>query len=117
MAKTDPSVAIKLVLDSGRAVNTADLAEELISAFGGSREFAQEYYLEFKSAKLGSISKSKMLDGVLRIVAAAGSQNKGKGGGDPSGMSEEELLNEIGRMLAARGIGATNGPPEKAAAG
>jgi hypothetical protein len=118
MAKRDPTDAIKLVLDSGRAVNTADLAEELISAFGGSKKFAGQYKLEFDGAKAGSISRSKMLDGVLRVVTAAGSQNKGKSAGDPSGMSDDELMGEIGRMLAARGIGAkTDGEPEKAAAG
>jgi hypothetical protein len=117
MAKRDPVEAIKLVLDSGRAVNTADLAEELISAFGGSKKFAQSYKTEFDGAKGGSISRSKMLDGVLRVITAAGAQNKGaKGAGDPAAMSDEELLAEVARMLAARGIGAADGAPQKTSA-
>jgi hypothetical protein len=105
MAKREPTEALGVVLDAGRAINTAELAEELIAAFGGSRKFAHQYHLEFEGCKAGGIARTKMLDGVLRVVTAAGSQNKGKmGAGDPTGMSDEELLAELAKLLAGRGI-------------
>lgn len=118
--KPDPSVAIGLVLDSGRAINTAELAEELISAFGGAREFARSYHVEFVGCKAGTIARTKMLDGVLRVVSAAGAQNKGvRSASDPSGMTDEELMAEMGKILVARGVipGATNATSEEATAG
>lgn len=104
MAKKSPVEVLAPILDSGRGINTAELAEEMIAAFGGARKFSQSYYTEFEGCKVGGIARTKMLDGVLRVVTAAGSQNKGRNMGDPSNMSDEDLMAELGRLLVERGV-------------
>lgn len=113
--KRKPSEAINAFLKSGRGINVAELAEELISAFGGSREFARTYHTEFKEGtKPGGIARSKMLDGVLRIITAAGAQNKGQKG-DVSVLSDEELSEELCRLLRKQGLEIPDAQEEKAA--
>src|SRR6184192_3142558 len=90
---------IGTLIDAGRGINVIELAEELIAAFGGARAFAATYHTEFATGtKPGSISRSKMLDGVLRIISSATQANKGKEK-DITGLSDEELADEMLRLL------------------
>lgn len=72
------SDVLEPIIAAGRALKVGDLAEELISAIGGTKEFAKLYAEELKTGtKPGSVARARMLDGVLRIVGQASSQNKG----------------------------------------
>lgn len=111
MAKRKPSEALDAILASGKAINVADLAEHLIDAIGGTQEFARLYVDELKAAR--GIAKSKMLEGVMRIVNQA---SQGQKTGDPSDMSDAELRAELLRFLEANGLNeeASNAPPQTA---
>lgn len=74
------SEAIKIIRKaSRRRLDVTEVAAELMEAFGGAREFASRYYREFDGAKPGSISRAKMLDGLIRLVMSAASHDKKKG--------------------------------------
>jgi len=76
--KKKPSVdaVLKAIRDSGRALDTSELATELLKAFGGAQEFAASFRQEFNDAPAGGIAKVKMLESVLRIVGQAAAKNK-----------------------------------------
>lgn len=72
------SEALAPILEAGRALKVADLAEELVSAIGGTAAFAKLYASELtEGTKPGSVSRARMLDGILRIVAQSSAQQKG----------------------------------------
>src|SRR5437588_5900198 len=107
MPRRKPSEALDAVVQAGKSIDVGELAEELLAAFGGARSFAHSYHHEFaEGSKAGSISRSKMLDGVLRIVAQATTANKGKD--NVTSMSDDDLADEIVRLLAQRGVKVEN---------
>lgn len=85
--------ALLPILTAGKAINVAELAEELIHAMGGVREFAALYIKELKETKPGGIAKARMLEGVMRIVTSASVQAKGsKKAEDEMSVSELEAV-------------------------
>lgn len=90
--------AIKAVVQGGRAVNVAELAEELISAFGGPRYFSKRFFREFKGARVGSVVRAKMLESVLRVIANSSAQNKDLRKSE-SDLSDQELAETAFQLL------------------
>ncbi len=113
------SEALDPILRAGKAVNVAELAEHLISALGGTPAFAALYAEEvMKGTKPGTVSRARMLDGVLRVVGQASAQQKGKQV-DEGEMSDEELAavaTELLRKAQTAGSSPAS-PPGGAASG
>lgn len=96
-----PSEVIKVAEKAQQRLDVAELAHELMSAFGGAREFATSYFREFDEAPCGSIAKAKLMEGVLRIVVMA---NAKKGSDDETNLTDEELDRAITDAAANCGI-------------
>lgn len=97
--------AIKIIRKaSRRRLDVTELAAELMEAFGGAREFAAKYTQEFSQAKPGSISRSKMLDGLLKVVMSAAAHDKKKG--LPLGDLDDADLVQLLRDVLLSGDGA-----------
>lgn len=108
--KRKASEALDPILKAGKALKVGDLAEELISAIGGTAAFAKLYADEIKvGTKPGSVSRARMLDGVLRIVTSASAQNKSLGKNEDE-MDDQELL-QIARELLDRAPIISPNPP------
>jgi hypothetical protein len=98
--KRKASEALDPILKAGKALKVGDLAEELISAIGGTAAFAKLYAEEITGGtKPGSVSRARMLDGVLRIVTNASAQNKSLARTEDE-MDDDELLAIASELLA-----------------
>jgi hypothetical protein len=91
------------VVAAGKAVNVAELAEELIQAFGGARKFAARYYHEYRAAKAGTISRSRMLEGVLRTISISSAQTKAAQR-DEGSLTDSELATAALDLLSRTGL-------------
>jgi hypothetical protein len=100
------SEALDPILKAGRSISVGDLAEELVSALGGAKNFAAMYAKELQTGtKPGSVSRAKMLDGVMRIVTSSSSQNRGKEVDDTQ-LDDDELNEVVSGLLGRAGISA-----------
>jgi hypothetical protein len=108
--KRKASEALDPILKAGKALKVGDLAEELISAIGGTAEFARLYAKELQDGtKPGSVARARMLDGILRLVTNASAQNKSMARTEDE-MEDEELA-EIARELLGRATPTSPTPP------
>jgi len=113
--KRKASEAIDPILKAGKALKVGDLAEELISAIGGTAEFARLYAEELQDGtKPGSVARARMLDGILRLVTNASAQNKSMARTEDE-MEDEELA-EIARELLERATPRSPASPEPSGA-
>lgn len=108
--KRNPSEAVKPLLEAGKAINLGELAEELMGAFGGPKVFATTYHKEFTESRT-AMARSKMLDGVLRIITQATARATGKGD-DIASLTDDELSAFVVDLLKQRGLEAGGAPEE-----
>ena len=117
MAKRKPTEVLDTLVEGSKGLDVGDLAAELMQAFGGPRKFASLYYDEFQ-ATTGAVSRSKLLEGVLRIVTQASAANKDRAPGT-GGLSDQELMGELVGLLKTQNLVMATPPdaPEEAQAG
>jgi hypothetical protein len=108
--KTDPSKVMEVIEEAGNAINVSEVASELLSAFGGSKTFAASFKQEYDDAKPGSVSRSKMLEAVLRSLQAAAPKDKPQ---DLGTVSEQELRQMLLQTLRSAGLVVTDAPQEE----
>ena len=53
-----------------------DLAESIITKFGGLEKFAESYVEDFKAAKMGSVTRARLLDGALKLLQFCGKKDQ-----------------------------------------
>jgi DNA-nicking Smr family endonuclease len=101
MAKKKPGVKPSQVLaavnDAGSDLDIQRLAEELLDAFGGAKAFGLLLKQEYDSDASTSIARANILQSVLRVITQAA--NKRTGQQDLSGLTQEELEAQVGRLL------------------
>ncbi len=97
---TEPTTVLGLITESENAVNVSELAVAMLGEFGGMAQFASAYKAEYDQAKPGSISRSKMLEGVMRLVAMAAPKNHNA---DLGGLGDEDLIRVLGTILTKAG--------------
>ena len=89
---------LHLVNQAKGSIDVGELASELMDAFGGPKALATAYYDEF--AMSVGIAKTKLLEGVLRVLAHAG--DKRPTNLDLTGLTEQDLESALERMLNRR---------------
>jgi hypothetical protein len=85
-AQTDPSLA--------------DLASELLDAFGGCSKLAIAYKKEFDAAPAGGMARQRLLEGAVRVVSQASAQLKDREPVDT--LSDAELKEHLLAILNSR---------------
>lgn len=86
---------MKQIAESKGVPHLNEMVDGLITEFGGIRQFCKIYREEFLSAKQGSLTRSRMLDHLLRLVALARSDAK---------PGENDLADETDLMNAAQDV-------------
>lgn len=97
--KLSVDAVLQAIRDAGRALDTSELATELLTAFGGAKEFAVTFRQEFADANAGSIAKVKMLESVLRIVGQAAAKNQSVLA-NLSEFTDDELASMLNRVVS-----------------
>lgn len=92
-----PSQVLTVINEAGRDLNIDLLAEEMLDAFGGAKEFCRLLKTEYDSEGSTSIARSNILQSVVRVVTQAA--NKKSGTNDLGGHSTAELEAQLARLL------------------
>lgn len=74
--------------DKKRIPNLADIVEQLIEQWGGTRQFAAAYYTEYKRASSVSF-RGRMLESILRLMQVYAAQTGPQE--EVSGLTDDEL--------------------------
>lgn len=100
----DPHQLLSLLLESkSKLPNLNDMAFEMMRQFGGYKEFAKEYFTQYKACKANKASAARMLGDMMRLLQLANEATVD----DPiEGMSNEELkaiMAEVMKQITPNG--------------
>jgi hypothetical protein len=101
------ATVLELVEQATGAINVSELAVAMLEEFGGLVQFAREYKKEFDEATPGSISRSKMLEGMMRVINMATPKNAVS---DLSQLEGGDLEKVATSILEKAGVMQTDGP-------
>lgn len=103
------------------AARVDDLADAIMQKFGGLGKFAEKYVDEFDRANKGSVARSRLLAGVVRLVEVSSKKEQGSAVDEMSDSDLESIVGEmLQKVLKATPIvdmqveGAKNGAPPNA---
>ncbi len=105
--KHAPSEVVDILRQGSGKVTVTELAEVLMAEVGGPREFARKYAAELDAAPAGGMARTKMLDGIMRVVSQATAKNPDDNLDD---MTEEQLEAEINRLMSEAADAAAANP-------
>lgn len=88
-------VATRLKSAKSRA-KIEDLADTLIQKFGGLEKFAQKYVDDYDAAKMGSVTRARLLDGAMKLMQFCGKKDNAPGLDE---ISDEDLQDQIQQHL------------------
>jgi hypothetical protein len=77
----------------------SELYEEIIKAFGGPKEVAQEVHRVYHEAPQGSQVRARMVESILRGVETLHHEGMLDNEKEPSAMNEQELKKFLERMV------------------
>lgn len=86
--------------NKSKTVSVDELAEQLMEACGGVRQFATQYVQEMNKTK--GVARSRMLESVMRAVGTSSSLSK-KRGDDETQLSDQDLMDEALSLLRKAG--------------
>ena len=92
---------LETVNKAGRGLDLAELAGEMLGAFGGPKEFAGAYHQLYTDAPAG-IAKTKLIEGVLRLLTAASAKQNGSL--DLTGLLDDDLKQLLAELLDKPGV-------------
>jgi hypothetical protein len=88
-------IAAKISASQSR-VKVEDLAETLIRRFGGLEQFAAKYVADYDAAKMGSVTRARLLDGAMKLMQFVGKKESSQ---PLDEISDEDLQHQIQEAL------------------
>ena len=94
--KLSPQKVAAKLKKADTLVKIEDLLGEILLEFGGVKSFAQSYVKEYKDAAPGSVAKTRLADGVVRLIQQVAKRETPTAVDE---MSDDELDGEIERQI------------------
>ena len=88
-----------------QSVDLTELAQELLTAWGGTRQFARDVYQQYQDTQPGGMQKGQILKTVLAVIEKHASLNKDDVRPEQR-MSEDDLKETISSLMADMGLSA-----------
>lgn len=92
-----PSQILSVIAETGPDLNIDRLTEDLLDAFGGTKEFALLLFNEYKAEGATSIARSNILQSVLRVITRTA--EKKSANTDLTKFSNADLEQAAGKLL------------------
>ena len=84
-----------------RSLDLSELGTELLSAFGGAKEFAANYHKDYSECEAGSGARIKMAQGVLSLLVSVSAQMKSVGTTEEH-MTDEDIKDALEGLLGKK---------------
>ncbi len=73
-----------------------DLAGAIMRKFGGFDKFAEKYVADYEAAKMGSVTRARLLDGTMKMFQFIGKKDTAPGLDE---ITDEDLQDQIAQHL------------------